>query len=267
MKLYLSLFSLFFCSISYCQTEFKDHGNGLIYSNQVMSKLSQIVDSENQQFRVCELTKTYVSQIQALCTVYKVDSKYNNAIIKDAKAGISEERFKTKYKINSTANELAVKREYTDYQEKERVNIKLFPSSEAIYYDKKDFSKHHIKNWLIQDNNQETFKVLYFKTPLKAKNIPDNYGRMLLYSECMIDTTTTIHPKTAKEYGRWDEEEDAPKHQKQLEDYIIKKLGKNPPVFNENEANPDKDYSDYWEDLKAYENEKNALIKHTLIDF
>tara|TARA_R100000935_G_scaffold38680_1_gene59930 strand:+ start:31125 stop:32570 length:1446 start_codon:yes stop_codon:yes gene_type:complete len=256
---------LFFLSTVsiFAQTEFKDHGNGLIYSNEAMTKLSQIVESENQQFRICDFSKTFTSSEQSHCEYFYLPAEKYSAILNDVKGAISKADFIKKYVEEEIGKQLVVKMEYLNYKEIPTTSFTLYPSENSITFETKLLKKNTIGNWII-DHSEYGVEVLYLENAMSAIPLPARYSKMLQYSECLIDTTVTIHPKGATRTGyRFPKREELTK-QDELLQYIEKRFGKKPPVLKEGTEYNDGEYEQYWNDTEIYETEKDVFVSSVL---
>lgn len=195
-------------------TEFKVYDNGLIYSENSVSKLKNIVDSLNLKFKVCEFNKTFRSCGQAKVNFIEVEKSDALKAKKDLETGISYSDFKAKYtKARFNENLIVLKSEYRDYKDEEQVefsNLTLGKvNGERIIKDKKDIDsyKNAFKGkWVFEYEEKTTYskeslKAFYFVDEFKTKPLSEKYARLIQYSDCLVDTTAQIFYDNAKESG------------------------------------------------------------------
>lgn len=204
MKNITTLIVGLFCTISaYCQDgEFKVYPNGLIYSEQTMSKLSHIVDSLNLKYKICNFNTVFYSKIQTIGHIVKVDKGNIKKAKKDMENQISLDDFLKKYpKATIERNVLIIKSKYKNYKEQNIVEFNHFDlnsdygfsiESEDVSLYQRDFSN----KWLFEHNKKtsysdESLSAFYFPTNFSSVPIPQKYSQMIGYSDCLIDTTTT----------------------------------------------------------------------------
>jgi hypothetical protein len=202
-KLTTLIVGLFLTISAYCQDgEFKTYPNGLIYSEQTMTKLSHIVDSLNLKFKTCDFDKAFYSKQQSLGHLVKLDTGDIKSAKKDLEQNLSFENFCLKYptaKIEK--NILIIKTKYTTYDNKEVVRIEHFDlksdygfniKSEDLNLYKKDLKD----SWLFEYSekskySKERISAFYFPENFQTTELPKKYSLMIGYSDCLIDTTTT----------------------------------------------------------------------------
>ncbi|MDC8002657.1 hypothetical protein POV27_01215 [Aureisphaera galaxeae] len=259
------LFILFFClsfAFTHAQTEFEAHENGLIYSPEAMSKLSEIVAMENQQFRVCDLSKDFKSNLQTTGYVLKVSDKHRKDLARDVKASIPLSDFLEKYKVELGDKQLMVLSEYEGYDGEMISELNTYPAENSFYISKDEIQPGKGNPWMMRDTYGGKIRLLYMERPMTTSKVPYKYARMIQYSECLVDTTATIHPKGAKEsYFNFSNKGKKLK-QGQLIQEISSKFGKEEPEPKYGNMG---EYEAYQEDLKAYETEMFAFAKRELM--
>jgi hypothetical protein len=182
--------------------EFKVYPNGLIYSEEVMQKLSTIADSLNLKFLSCDVSKVFYSQKQVVGHLIKLNSGDIKSAKKDLEGNIPFDEFCSKYpEAEIQKNILIIKRRYTTYEDKEIVEIKHFnlksdygfgiTTNDLSFYDK-DLSN----NWFYDYNEksqyiEESIKSFYFPEDFNSIVLPEKYSLLIGYADCLIDTTTT----------------------------------------------------------------------------
>ncbi|GAB5398653.1 MAG: hypothetical protein Aureis2KO_02380 [Aureisphaera sp.] len=260
--LFVLLFSVAATLVT-AQNEFTTHENGLIYSPEAMSKLSEIVAMENQQFRVCDLSKDFKSNYQTTGYIFSLPKKQRKNLLKDIKGSISLEEFLKKYKVAPDRKELVVQSQYEDYEGNTVVEINTYPSEYSFY--KENLRKGVAKEspWTVNKVYDGEFDVLYLDGPLTSSKIPYKYARMIQYSECLVDTTATIHPKDAnRSYLFFSEEAKKLKQLQLIEKIDAEYAGVEPePSYSDYE-----EYHAYQKEFRKYENRKLSHIKEVLVE-
>lgn len=180
--------------------EFKVYSNGLIYSEQTMSKLSHIVDSLNLKFKYCDFNTAFYSKSQTIGHIIKVNIEDIKEAKKDMKNQMSLEEFTKKYpNAKIDRNVLIIKSKYKNYADENIVEFEHFDfkndygfsiESEDLSIYEKDFSNQ----WLIEPSqgfSDDHLTAFYFPTNFSSVPLPQKYSQMIGYSDCLIDTSTT----------------------------------------------------------------------------
>jgi hypothetical protein len=101
------------------EAEFGKLYGGLIYSDTTISQLKAIVDSLNLKFKVCDLTRIYLSKSQTTAHFVSLEGPDVQRAGSDIEAGMPFDIFVKKYKKIKVERELVVlKSKYTDYRGK-----------------------------------------------------------------------------------------------------------------------------------------------------
>ena len=183
--------------------EFKVYNNGLIYSEEAMTKLGYVVDSLNLKFKTCDFDKVFHSRQQVLGHIIRIDTGDIKSAKKDLEQNISFEAFCLKYpaaKIDK--NVLLLKQKYTNYRDTEIVEIEHFDLTSdygGFAVESKDLSlynKDFTNTWLFDYRKKskysnESLTSFYFPNNFKQFELPNKYSLMIGYSDCLIDTNTT----------------------------------------------------------------------------
>lgn len=204
MKNIMTLIIGLFCTFSaYCQDgEFKVYPNGLIYSEQTMGKLSRIVDSLNLKYKTCNFNTAFYSKSQAIGHIIKVYKDNIKEAKKDMENQISLDDFLKKYpKTIVERNVLIIKSKYENYKKLNVVEFEEFDlksdygfsiTSEDVSIYKKDFTNQWLWDYSEKTKySDESLSAFYFPTNFNSLPIPQKYSKIIGYSDCLIDTTTT----------------------------------------------------------------------------
>ncbi|MBD3582684.1 hypothetical protein [Flavobacterium selenitireducens] len=214
MKFLISLAALLSGFLLFAQSEFPVHQNGLIYSDNAVGKLKTIVDSLNLKFKSCGPPKTFYSLPQGRGHFVSLDGNRAAEAMNDIEAGISLDKFLSKYKkAKIVRNLLVVTYHIKGY---ENLDISVF---EAVGHDReeqievdgataKDRMRLGLQNkWIfdfddkvdLQDGIVEAF---FITDDFKARALPPKYAKMIAYADCLVDTSAQVFHKSAKSSGR-----------------------------------------------------------------
>jgi hypothetical protein len=218
--------------------EFATNSNGLMYSDADMGHLRFIVDSLNLKFKNCDLNKTYFSlpQSRVYYVSFKSPSNDLKAILDDLKNMVSFEELVTKHRSlirTLDTNQIIIQTESNKESEGEYYFLEGKPGDgyERIYFDKKfDPKKDMTGKWHFDYSEKDKkskdgyyyLACRFFPERMQLKKIPDNYGRLIQYVDCMIDTSSYIF-LTDNYAGGWFREKDVDKvyhNLKELSNFI-----------------------------------------------
>lgn len=178
------------------RTEFKVHSNGLIYDPQTMSRLEKIVDSLNLKFRTCDMAHPYHSFEQGLATIIQIPSK---AVLKYIESNPSlPDLLKMYPKVSKAKHDLWVtKTRYKNYEGHGVIEYAELPHGwgQETSIELKD-RKANDKNtgWIVDKENS----IAFYLHQLTKQKLPVEYGRLIQYVDCMVDTTAEIYFPQAK---------------------------------------------------------------------
>jgi hypothetical protein len=217
MKMSKLLTALFFLAAFSCKaqtgdfnSEFKTYNNGLIYSEVTMNQLSHIVDSLNLKFKRCDLRRPYYAISQGIGNYVSLEKENIKEAIADIKNNISFEAFTKKYKKATVDyNMMILKSRYEDSYTKKWViefsgqTIDARSEPEIRKDDSPEYiNKPLLGKWIIShdkktDYSEESLDAFYITEEFSQAQIPEKYARMILYADCVIDTTTDIFKSKA----------------------------------------------------------------------
>ena len=220
--------------------EFHTYANGLIYDDSTMGRLKFIVDSLQLKFKTCDLYKSYFSVRQGKANYILLDSINARSALADMRQNISYDEFIRKYPLAAVDSFVLVKEE--DDENVEHRPMLAFTSHAGGGY--RDPSIHVFKNsdgkvdsskWSIlgmkgrwvfyySKYGNEKLEAYYLLQIPTSQIIPEKYSRLVLYSDCMIDTGTTVFYKEAKEDRRMfmDDENKKDPYRKRFDLYVEK---------------------------------------------
>jgi hypothetical protein len=218
--------------------EFANTLNGLMYSDNDMKSLRFIVDSLNLRFKTCDLDKIYYAKPQT--RVYYVSfrsAKYNlKDIVDKIENKVSFTQLITDYSsyINRIdSSELFIQMGSRNSREG-YTYLEGNPGRgySSAYWNKKDKNATNITNDWIYDyspkdkySDEYSLTCRYFPEQWKQPAIPEKYGRLILYVDCMIDTSASVF-LTDRFSGGWrgEEEEISYHNLRELADYLDMKM-------------------------------------------
>jgi len=169
------------------QSEFPVHANGLIYDDPTMKRLGVIVDSLNVRFRKCALAHPYQSYEQGPALWVEITSA-------DVRKAIRENASPDRVRqlVDSSHSEACWVVRYPDTYGSRHVIV--FRALSSAYSPKEIAVKATRKNnrsagWVMDDEGTEAFWL----EGLSSTTLPEKYGRLVQYVDCMVDTTTDIY--------------------------------------------------------------------------
>ncbi|MGB0870528.1 MAG: hypothetical protein ACPGSD_13105 [Flavobacteriales bacterium] len=239
-------------------SEFKEHSNGLIYNDSIMSKLNHIVDSLNLQYKICELNPSYYSKSQATAHYINLEKDRVDEALVDLKNGISFHTFIKKYpNAIRDSSMLVTKRLYTDYDGDQIVEFGGTIFQEAIHIRNQPelFTQKVNESWIIDfypgsEGMSENVEAFYFTSEFNIEKLPKKYADMIQYSECMIDTSFQLYLDTKKSVR---EKEDTVQVIETFIDYVNEKTNK--PIFRD-----ENQYDTFYENLLKWEVAKYKVL-------
>lgn len=197
-------------------SEFGNSDSSLIYSDSAIQKLKHITDSLNLRFRVCDLNKTYQSAPQAKANYISFEDSTAENAYNDILNNISFSDFLIKYKTAKVENELlVVKSSYRKSNNQEQVAFYSMDLSDryprhSLYFTKQ-LSQYNLPlkgKWVVEYSPKNKYssaslQAFYFTDNLNRQTLPPVYGRMIQYSECLIDTSAQMVYPSAQTSQRW----------------------------------------------------------------
>jgi hypothetical protein len=190
--------------------EFTVYENGLIYSPATMKQLGHIVDSLNLRFKTCDLHKTYLAKEQAKAHYVYIPGVKRWEVRELMDKGISFEELVRLYAPETVHKDLLViKDKYTNYSNEEVVEFScISPARDrdheiSVKNDPSAYTREMKGKWVYdwyEKSNESTENVyaFYFITGFESKPLHPDYARMVQYTECMVDTNTTIFLEDSK---------------------------------------------------------------------
>ncbi|MCL6267471.1 hypothetical protein [Flagellimonas myxillae] len=259
------LFLFCFVGIFCFAQEFETYENGLIYSPFAMERLKGLVGEKNNEFRVCELNKTYHSLPQTKGRVFTIYSLNIKKLGQELRNGISLQEFASIYaKSEDLAPRLLVQREYETYNNEEVITIQEKPDGNKFEIAVSKFEASQSGKWFWDFSNEEYVDVVYVESPFSTQEIPEKYARMIQYSECLIDTTSQIF-KPGAERDYWVvSDKGKRKNQNKLMDYIDERFGKERPSTAPDENLTTEEFVARMEKYEAWEKAKEEFVEQVL---
>ncbi len=192
-------------------TEFTLYPNGLIYSEAAMGQLHHIVDSLNLRFKVCPADRVYQALPQGLVRLVSMSTGPVKAVAKDMRAGMPLEELKKRHPSVKPAAERRCA--FLTYAGEEGMRTTVVPISFSnsmhgfFHMDGDPLSEPGPQQgrWLVDESSYDgkTYleAVWIVEEPVRTP-LPERYGRLVQYVDCMIDTTQQVHPAKASRWHR-----------------------------------------------------------------
>ncbi len=271
----LSLFAIFSCNAQTgdYNSEFKTYNNGLIYSDVTMNQLTYIVDSLNLKFKRCELNRVYYAVSQGIGNHVSMENGNIKEALADINNNINFEEFVKKYKEAEVDYKMLIlKSRYKDYYDKKWIvefsgqtlidygEPEIRIENDPDYFNKSFQGKWVIKHYKKSEFSEESLDAFYITAEFKKTKIPEKYARMILYADCVIDTTVDIFTETAMKDSRFTRYSDT-KNKKSKVFAFSNYLDKNTKHITE------KDVPASYKEYKWYalDSMKKAWINQTLV--
>jgi len=230
-RLSIFLLPLLFSKFLFSQNEFKTYDNGLIYNKTTILKLSSIVDSLNLKHKVCDVNKIYYGKSQTLGHKIYLDTLNILGARADIEKRISFDSFIHKYPFAKVEKEIVIlkfkTKNYDDEQSVEYNELDPnngFNTEISVKDSLNQYDKSHKDTWVLEyysgsEYSKEAVTAFYFMEDFKSIPLSTKYSRMVGYSDCLIDTTTTKFKEETK--SGWVE---LPKNWQSLSDKKQQKL-------------------------------------------
>jgi hypothetical protein len=189
--------------------EFRQNTNGLIYSDEAIGKLKYIVDSLNLKFAHCE-PRNFYSLVQQRAKTFIVygDKTFEIKKAIDSGRGFEEvARMVPDSVINRNA--LAIKVFSKGYKDEPELFFKVYNpdrTDNRLLFVGKEFEKFKnvTQGWVyryVNDvNDKSVIIAFYIDRPLKSSPLPEKYSDLIQYSECMIDTSSSVFVKNGLDF-------------------------------------------------------------------
>lgn len=270
MKKILYFIAVIWASHSYSQqTEFSQSNNGLIYSDTTIKQLRHIVDSLNLKFKVCDINRSYLSYFQTKAHYINLKNGNIKKAKRDIESNISFEEFMRKYPNSKTERDLLIiKFQYTNREKQEILEFRSvgindkYDHSFKVDKDISQYNKPLKGKWILQifdktNYSEERLIAIYFTEEFKQQTIPEKYAKMIQYSDCLVDSSSSIFLENSIRSGvRYPKER--PEKLKLFMEYL--ELTTKKPVYKaEGEDDDEADKSFYT----AYKNWDSARISIT----
>jgi hypothetical protein len=220
--------------------EFTVHPNGLIYSGTAMTQLHHIVDSLDLRFRSCPVDKVYRSLPHARAKHVSVKGADARALARDIERGLSLEEIERKHR--AVAKSDAVVCAFTDYQDGDEWHTTAVPISFSsrmqgiLHAPGRPFQEPgpYRGKWLVErseyDGKDYLEAVVLVEEPVWTA-LPERYGRLIQYVDCLIDTTQRVYTGEGL-WGRRIRTED-PNGSRKLRRLMAEHVTAEPPEWNE----------------------------------
>lgn len=190
--------------------EFTTFKNGLIYNEKTMNHLGKIVDSLHLKYKTCDLTKVFYSKKQVKGIIINLFSGNIAEAKRDMDHNISLANFIHKYPDASVRKDILVTKTKTkDYNKKDIIRYDELPLNDDSYFyvekqnKKASLEKPEKGTWVFDYQPKtpysgESIKAFYFPENFKSIPLDPKYSKQIIYSDCLIDLSTTKFKEDAK---------------------------------------------------------------------
>jgi len=242
-------------------TEFTVYPNGYIYSEASMAQLQHIVDSLNLRFKSCAMDRTYRSMPHMRGRLFHLEGKQVDVVLQDIKGGVPLEELMKKYAgVAPGPEHLCTFFSYEDYDQEPHTSVIPITFGSGMYESitgegrPLDGPGPHKGKWLFTryTYDKDFLDAFYLTDEVQFIDLPERYGRLVQYVDCLIDTTQQIHRPEAVRSGRRFKEQDTHKV-KVLMEMVDEAVTAEPPSFDdyqEDEAGYNKAYGTYAEERR-----------------
>ena len=245
--------------------EFQTYENGLIYSPHAMDRLKSMVGEKNKEFRVCDLTKVYRSLEQTKGRVFILTKPDLKQLKKDLSNNIFIDDLVKKYGISNDSKPLLLtKTHYLNYDGEQVVGIREQPSGNTLEILQSSFEKSKKGQWIWDFSNSEYVYIAYLEKEFSSKELPNRYARMILYSECLIDTTSQIFNEGASKNRWFSHKKESREKMEKFNEYILRKFDKEKPQMYPNEDLSGAEMHARFDSLRQWEKSKKMFLKNEL---
>lgn len=210
LKKTIFLTATMFCAVLHSQ-EFATYKNGFIYGEETMNKLGKIVDSLNLKYKTCDLNQVFYSKLQARGHSIKLKSGNIVQAKKDMELDIPFEDFIKKYpEADVNKDILLIKSKTKNYRDKDVSEIREISLNDnygleiETDYKKELYNKPVKDKWIYsyrdkKKYSEESIEAFYFPENFKTIPLNSKYSRQIIYSDCLVDTSSSKLKKEAKE--------------------------------------------------------------------
>ena len=189
--------------------------DSLIYKPSTVRKLQKVVDSLNLKYKACSLTQPYRSWQQSEGDVFRLETKNKKlyeGCIKFLSSKSDLEVLRSLLKISGNSDSYLLKENFAlrPYAERDgKVEVVLLPTSSSKHLFSKPIVQHNYAGsceWIYEAkvydySNAGPIYLIVAVRPYKkfeTQDLPSKYGSMVLYSDCIIDSSKSIQTKFIK---------------------------------------------------------------------
>ena len=208
---YLLLIFISFNSFSQ-NSEFKVYENGLIYSDFTINKLKKCVDSLELKYKNCQ-SQNFNSVKQSIANFVVLEKTKVKEAKKDMDAGMPFDDFIKKYakaKVESRLPVTAFTTNDYDNPKSKRITISNVEigdyDNHSINVSLETFGGNLKGKWVYDyaekdEYSDESISAFYLIENFNSNKLAEKYAKLIQYSECMIDTTSSIFHEGAIKTG------------------------------------------------------------------
>lgn len=214
-QILLLFFGVFISFQVISQSEFPVYTNGLIYTQEAMTKLGNVVTSLNLKYKTCDVNTVYYSKFQAKGYIVNLEKEDIISAKNDMDNSISIEEFIIKYPKAKIKETLILKSSYLNREKEDLIKFNAINISDDYDYsfdltiNYNDYiNKSSFKKWMYKYRGKitykgktkmpESIKAFYFSEDFISTPLPKKYNLQIGYADCLIDTSSAKFKNDAK---------------------------------------------------------------------
>jgi hypothetical protein len=164
--------------------------------------VGHLIDSLHVRYKSCE-AKTYLALPQGMATVVTVSGNTTNArAAMQRNIGLEEFRKQFPAADLQTGHWMVKLRYFIADSVARLYYYSLHPKEDFSMYCNATVDTDKTQGWIIFDEYEDEFTAIYLDG-LKQTALPERYGALLQYVDCMVDTTTKIVIGNREEVAEW----------------------------------------------------------------
>ncbi len=195
---------------SYCNGQtVKKESNGLLYSDNATKQLKVIAESKNKEFLKLKEWRNYYGLSQGICNEAILDSGDVLQAKSDMERNISFEDFYKKYPTASVRYKSLAKATRSLEYSRGRIpeftaisvvngNRRTIISDDTSLLERDLTGKWAFRYYPKTNYQKESIEAFYFLEYHQKPALPEEYARMIRYSDFIVDTNTTVFAKNAQ---------------------------------------------------------------------
>ncbi len=179
------------------------HSNGLIYSDQVIKNIREMVNNFNEEFKVTPLHKSYQSKTQAIGHYFAIKGTKAYQVVKDLEQNLSFNKLLLKYPEMQIERNLFVLK-YSYHIESDKVvdeygSCSMHPRATLQHLTiNENKQTYEDSPYVYQTSMGDPFiHGFYLLNEPTQYQLPEKYARMVQYANSIIDTNSLVMKEEA----------------------------------------------------------------------